>query len=183
MGAARSAPPRRVWRAATIPAVVLALSTAVTSAVLAATALIMGGTGHPLSVPQDTPTFITDYVNGADSSYIAPSGLCSGGSPGCTLLDPTPNNDVVTPVDTPTPKTTPKTTPPPPPVNTKPTGLLPALSVDPPKKPPTPTIGKPVGPGLGGLNMLVSSIAGAFKNPSTTTPSAAGDAAGSTGDK
>ncbi len=46
----------------------------------------MGGTGHPLSVPPDTPTFINDYVNGADSGYIAPSGLCSGGSPGCTLL-------------------------------------------------------------------------------------------------
>jgi hypothetical protein len=29
----------------------LALSTTMTSAVLAATALIMGGTGHPLSVP------------------------------------------------------------------------------------------------------------------------------------
>jgi hypothetical protein len=69
-----------------VAAVLLALSTTMTSAVLAATALIMGGTGHPLSVPQDTPSFITDYVNGADSSYIAPSGLCSGGSPGCTLL-------------------------------------------------------------------------------------------------
>ena len=52
----------------------LALSTTMTSAVLAATALIMGGTGHPLSVPPDTPTFINDYVNGADSGYIAPSG-------------------------------------------------------------------------------------------------------------
>jgi hypothetical protein len=86
MSAARRAPPRRIWRAATIPAVVLARSTTVTSAVLAAKAVIMGGTGHPLSVPQHTPTFITDYVNGADRSYIAPSGLCSGGRPGCTLL-------------------------------------------------------------------------------------------------
>jgi PE-PPE domain len=68
-----------------VAAVLLALSTTMTSAVLAATALIMGGTGHPLSVPPDTPTFINDYVNGADSGYIAPSGLCSGGSPGCTL--------------------------------------------------------------------------------------------------
>ena len=69
-----------------VAAVLLALSTTMTSALLAANTLIMGGTGHPLSVPQDTPSFITDYVNGADSNYIAPSGLCSGGSPGCTLL-------------------------------------------------------------------------------------------------
>lgn len=75
------------------------------------------------------------------------------------------------------------TTPPTPPVNTKPTGLLSALSIDPPQKPTTPTIGKPLGSGLGGLNKLVSSIAGPFKNSSTTTPSAAGDAAGSAGDK
>jgi hypothetical protein len=67
--------------------------------------------------------------------------------------------------------------------NTRPTGLLPTLSIDPPKRPTTPTIGKPLGSGLGGLNKLVSSIAGAFKNSSTRTPSAAGDAAGSTGDK
>jgi hypothetical protein len=57
------------------------------------------------------------------------------------------------------------------------------VGIDPPKKPTTPTVGKPLGPGLGGLNKLVSSIAGAFKNSSTTTPSAAGGVAGSTGDK
>jgi hypothetical protein len=66
---------------------------------------------------------------------------------------------------------------------TKPTGLLPALSVDPPKKPTTPTVGKPLGSGLGGLNKLGSSIAGALKNSSARTPVAAGGAAGSTGDK
>jgi hypothetical protein len=48
---------------------------------------------------------------------------------------------------------------------------------------PTPPIGKPLGSGLGGLNKLVSSIAGAFKNSSARTPVAAGGAAGSTGDK
>jgi hypothetical protein len=48
---------------------------------------------------------------------------------------------------------------------------------------PTPPIGNPLRSGLGGLNKLVSSIAGAFKNSSTTTPSAAGGVAGSTGDK
>ena len=69
-----------------VAAVLLALSTTMTSAVLAATALIMGGTGYPLSVPQNTPSVISDYVNGANSNYIAPSGLCSGGSPGCTLI-------------------------------------------------------------------------------------------------
>jgi trimethylamine:corrinoid methyltransferase-like protein len=55
----RTAPPMqdaRVPRAQGL----LALSTTMTSAVLAATALIMGGTGHPLSVPPDTPTFIND---------------------------------------------------------------------------------------------------------------------------
>src|SRR5262249_40103863 len=69
-----------------VAVVLLALSTTMTSVVLAATALIMGGTGHPLSVPQDTPGFITNYVTGANSNYIAPSGLCTGGSPSCTLL-------------------------------------------------------------------------------------------------
>ncbi len=45
----------------------------------------MGGTGHPLSRPQDTQPYIQNYVTGADG-YIAPSGLCAGGSAGCTLL-------------------------------------------------------------------------------------------------
>jgi len=67
-------------------AVGLALSTTMTSVVLAATALIMGGTGHPLSVPGDTPAFIADYINGANTNYITPSGLCTGGNPGCNLV-------------------------------------------------------------------------------------------------
>lgn len=37
---------------------------------LAATALIMGGTGHPLNYPQDNQQFITDYVNGANANWI-----------------------------------------------------------------------------------------------------------------
>ena len=41
-----------------------------------ATALIMGGNSHPLSIPQDTTEFITDYVNSADTYFIRPSGLC-----------------------------------------------------------------------------------------------------------
>ncbi len=68
-----------------ITTVVLAVATTMTSVALAATALIMGGTGHPLSRPQDTQPYIQNYVTGANG-YIAPSGLCSGGSAGCTLL-------------------------------------------------------------------------------------------------
>lgn len=71
---------------AVMAAVLLALSTTWTSVVLAATALIMGGTGHPLSRPQDTQPFISDYVNGANNSLIDNSGLCAGGSPGCNLV-------------------------------------------------------------------------------------------------
>ncbi|AFM18844.1 PE-PPE domain-containing protein [Mycolicibacterium chubuense NBB4] len=48
---------------------------------LAATALIMGGTSHPLSVPEDTPEFIAGYVHNAAGDYIAPSGLCGAGCP------------------------------------------------------------------------------------------------------
>ncbi len=50
---------------------------------LTATALFMGGTGHPLSVPQDTTDYISSYIHDADTGYVAPSGLCTGGSPGC----------------------------------------------------------------------------------------------------
>lgn len=51
---------------------------------LAATALYMGGTAHPLSVPRDSPDFIGSYVDGMADTYIRPSGLCAGGDPGCT---------------------------------------------------------------------------------------------------
>jgi hypothetical protein len=47
---------------------------------LTATALFMGGTGHSLSIPQDTTEYITDYVDNADARYVAPSGLCTGGT-------------------------------------------------------------------------------------------------------
>ena len=50
---------------------------------LTATALYMGGTEHPLSIPGDTPEYIDSYVNWAYSSFVAPSGLCTGGDPGC----------------------------------------------------------------------------------------------------
>ncbi|MGH3677522.1 MAG: PE-PPE domain-containing protein [Mycobacterium sp.] len=51
-------------------------------AVLTATALIMGGTGHPLSTPQDSPEFINSYVNDANNDYIVLTGFC--GSESCT---------------------------------------------------------------------------------------------------
>ncbi|MGV1006676.1 MAG: PE-PPE domain-containing protein, partial [Candidatus Nanopelagicales bacterium] len=53
---------------------------------LTATALYMGGTGHPLSVPEDTPAFIQSYVQWAYDGFVGPSGLCTGGNPGCTQV-------------------------------------------------------------------------------------------------
>ena len=49
---------------------------------LTATALIMGGTGHPLSSPQDTPEFINSYTTDANNDYIVLTGFCGAGS--CT---------------------------------------------------------------------------------------------------
>ena len=50
------------------------------SVVLAATGLFMGGTGHSLSIPQDTTEYITQYVDNADARFVAPSKLCVGGT-------------------------------------------------------------------------------------------------------
>jgi hypothetical protein len=47
-----------------------------------ATALIMGGTGHPLSSPQDTPDFINSYTADANNHYIVLTGFC--GAESCT---------------------------------------------------------------------------------------------------
>ena len=47
---------------------------------LTATALFMGGTGHSLSIPQDTTEYITQYVDNADARFVAPTGLCAGGT-------------------------------------------------------------------------------------------------------
>ncbi len=49
---------------------------------LTATALIMGGTGHPLSTPQDSPEFINSYTTDANNDYIVLTGFCGAGS--CT---------------------------------------------------------------------------------------------------
>jgi hypothetical protein len=51
---------------------------------VAATALIMGGTQHPLSVPPDTQPFVNNYVAGAQNNYIVPGGFCP--MTGCTTV-------------------------------------------------------------------------------------------------
>jgi hypothetical protein len=65
-------------------AIVLAVSTTMTSVANAATALVTGGSGHPLAVPPDTPEFISGYVAGVNPYWILPTGFC--GDTGCTLL-------------------------------------------------------------------------------------------------
>jgi hypothetical protein len=50
--------------------------TMTTLVALDAVALIMGGTGHPLSVGADTGDFITSYVNNANNDYIVLTGFC-----------------------------------------------------------------------------------------------------------
>lgn len=52
---------------------------------LAAVALIMGGTNQVLSVGPMDPQSLGTYVEEAHQWYIAPTGLCTGGSPGCIL--------------------------------------------------------------------------------------------------
>ena len=61
-----------------IAATVLMVFTSTMTAVvtLTATALYMGGTRHPLSIPQDTPEYIQSYVENADFYYVGPSKLC-----------------------------------------------------------------------------------------------------------
>jgi hypothetical protein len=57
---------------ALIGAIVLGISWTMTTAVQlqAATALIMGGTDHPLVAPKDQPPFVTAYLNNAINGYI-----------------------------------------------------------------------------------------------------------------
>jgi hypothetical protein len=78
---------RRVgWSAVLTVLLVCAVVFAVTpmASVIAATALCMGGSGHQLSIPQDTTQYIASYVGQADARFVAPSELCAGGHPGCT---------------------------------------------------------------------------------------------------
>lgn len=53
---------------------------------LAATALYMGGTFNELSVPEESPDFISYYIGTMDGLYVEPIGLCAGGDPGCLPL-------------------------------------------------------------------------------------------------
>jgi hypothetical protein len=53
---------------------------------LTATSLVMGGTNQVLSVGPSTPEFLADYLNHIYDDFIAPSGLCVGGDPGCALV-------------------------------------------------------------------------------------------------
>lgn len=53
---------------------------------LSASALIMGGTNQVLSIPPHTPEYIRDFVEGVNESIVTPSGLCTGGDPGCDLV-------------------------------------------------------------------------------------------------
>ena len=75
----------RLLRAlAVVVAVILAVPTAIHTAVsLTATALYLGGTGHPLTIPEETPDYISGYVDWAYDNFVGPSGLCTGGDPGC----------------------------------------------------------------------------------------------------
>jgi hypothetical protein len=90
--------------------VVLALASAVglvvawtttTAVQLVATALIMGGTGHPLSTPPDDPlTFINPYMNNAVLGYINPGAAAGTGTGGAGIAGVGPGDDryaVITP--------------------------------------------------------------------------------------
>jgi len=58
----------------TVPA---AVSSMTTRLALTATALYMGGTGHPLTIPgPDPPSYIDRYVTWAYDTYVGPSQLC-----------------------------------------------------------------------------------------------------------
>jgi hypothetical protein len=67
---------------ALLGAVILTTSWSMTTAVQlqAATALIMGGRGHPLGPPTDQPPFVTAYLNNAVDSYINPAAAAGTGT-------------------------------------------------------------------------------------------------------
>src|SRR5271166_5836789 len=74
---------------ALVGAVLLALTSTMASMfTLATTELIMGGTGHPLSIPPDTQGFITDYITSANNNYIVPSGSCTANCTSTAVYTP-----------------------------------------------------------------------------------------------
>jgi PE-PPE domain len=87
---------------AVLSAIVLALAWTTTTAVhLAATALIMGGTDHPLSSPADDPvSFINPYMSNAVSRFINPAAAAptgTGGDPIGSVADGDDRYAVITP--------------------------------------------------------------------------------------
>src|SRR5258708_17436102 len=79
---------RSVWVVvvALLSAIWLGMSSTMTPALklAAATALIMGGTQHRLSVPPDPQPFVNGYVGGAQDNFIVPGGFCP--MAGCTTV-------------------------------------------------------------------------------------------------
>src|SRR5258705_6927071 len=69
---------------ALLGAVVVAISSTAAAAIQlqAATALIMGGTQHPLLGPTDQPPFVTAYLNNAIDRYIDPAAAAGTGTLG-----------------------------------------------------------------------------------------------------
>ena len=55
---------------------------ATTTVALTGTALYLGGTGHPLTVPPDTADYIRGYIDWANYNFVTPSQLC----PWCTAV-------------------------------------------------------------------------------------------------
>lgn len=45
------------------------------------TVLYLGGTDHPLTVPQDTTDYIEGYIDWANYNFVTPSGFCTGCAP------------------------------------------------------------------------------------------------------
>ena len=87
---------------ALLSAIALMLAWTMTTAVqLAATALIMGGTDHPLSSPADDPvSFINPYMSNAVSGLINPAAAAptgTGGDPIASVADGDDRYAVITP--------------------------------------------------------------------------------------
>lgn len=75
-----------VFAACTLITVPAGVSAVTARLALTATTLFMGGTDHPLTVPEDSPAYIGGYVDWAYADMVGPSGLCTGGDPGCALI-------------------------------------------------------------------------------------------------
>src|SRR5262245_52383621 len=77
---------RSLWVAVLAVAAVVTLAVSFTTVtaiqLLASTALIMGGTNHPLIAPTDQPPFVTSYLNNAVNLYLnTPQDADAGISP------------------------------------------------------------------------------------------------------